>query len=334
MKPLLAPLVGQAPTVTFVGLCKNAGKTTALCRLLSELEGESLAITSIGRDGERTDLVTGTEKPQIWVCAGTLFATARGMLPLCDVTTEVLHVTDVSTPLGKVAILRALSDGYVQIAGPSSVAQLSALEHTFRSLGASRVLIDGAAGRKSLAGAGVEGCTILCTGASMDGTMEDIVAETAHICTLFDTPTPSHPLLCAALEAVRTRFALFTLTGEPLPLSTDQSGQPLWGGLPREHCVLWAAGGVTDSMLRTLSQRGAPITLAVPDATHILSGRRVTLSFFRRGGNFLVQRSLTLAALCANPWSARGRHLERAPFLTALREATSLPVIDVKEEAP
>ena len=135
MKRLLAPLVGDAPTVTVVGLCKNAGKTTALNRLRAELEGETLAVTSIGRDGERTDVVTGTEKPEIWVREGTLFATARGMLPLCDVTVEVLGSTDVSTPLGPVGVFRAKSDGYVQLAGPSAVGQLSALARVFRQLG-------------------------------------------------------------------------------------------------------------------------------------------------------------------------------------------------------
>ena len=34
VKPLLAPLVGDASPVTVIGLCKNAGKTTALCRLI------------------------------------------------------------------------------------------------------------------------------------------------------------------------------------------------------------------------------------------------------------------------------------------------------------
>ena len=33
-----------------------------------------LGLTSIGRDGESTDVVTGTEKPSIFVPAGTLIA--------------------------------------------------------------------------------------------------------------------------------------------------------------------------------------------------------------------------------------------------------------------
>ncbi len=190
MKPLLAPLIGESSPVTVIGLCKNAGKTTVLCRLIAELEGETLAMTSVGRDGERTDVVTGTEKPQIWVPAGTLFATARGLLPLCDATVEVAQVTDVMTPLGAVAVFRALSDGYIQLAGPSVVSQLSPLSRTFRALGADRVLIDGAAGRKSLAGAERGGCALLCVGGSMDGGAATIAAEAADAS--LDWPRPAY----------------------------------------------------------------------------------------------------------------------------------------------
>lgn len=323
MRPLLAPLVGDAPTVTVIGLCKNAGKTTALCRLIAELEGERLALTSVGRDGERTDVVTGTEKPEIWVRGGTLFATARGMLPLCDVTLEAAALTDVVTPLGPVAVLRALSDGWVQLAGPSAVGQLAPLERTFRALGAQRVLIDGAAGRKSLAAAG-EGCAILCVGASMEGTAEQIAAETAHVCALFAAPT-------VTLEHGDARFALFAPDGAPLELETDEDGLPVWSALPRADCVLWAQGGVTTPMLRTLARRGAPVTVAAPDATHFLFDRETAQQFARAGGQLRVERAISIAAVCANPWSAYGRHLEAAKLLDALRGAVTLPVVDVKE---
>lgn len=324
MKPLLAPLVGNAPTVTVIGLCKNAGKTTALCRLMDELAGETLAVTSVGRDGERTDVVTGTEKPQIRVRAGTIFATARGLLPRCDVTVQVLDVTDVYTPLGQVAVLRALSDGWVQLAGPSAVGQLEPLERSFRALGADRVLIDGAAGRKSLAAAGA-GCALLCVGASMEGTMEHLAAETAHVCALFAAPT-------IALAHKDARFALFDKAGAPMELELTADGQPEWKSLPEGECILWVQGGVTDGMLRALAQRGVAMTVAAPDATHFLFGRSAAELFVRRGGALRVERAIPIAAVCANPWSAYGRHLERESFLKVLRDAVELPVVDVKGE--
>ena len=69
--------LNETKTMSIVGMCKNAGKTTMLNWLLTQghLQG-TLGLTSIGRDGESTDVVTGTEKPGIFAKAGTLIATA------------------------------------------------------------------------------------------------------------------------------------------------------------------------------------------------------------------------------------------------------------------
>lgn len=332
MKKLLAPLVGDAPVVTAIGLCKNAGKTTALRRLMAELEDECLGLTSVGRDGEATDLVTGTEKPDLYIKRGDLFATARGMMSLCDVTLEAAALTGVMTPLGEVAVFRALSDGYIQLAGPSAAGQLKPLCAVFTELGAERVLIDGAAGRKSLAGAGVEGAAILCTGASLDRNMDLVVAETAHVCRLFAARRPEDPGLAAALDRCGERYALFTPGGEPRELPLDESGLPRWNKLPRERCALWVAGGVTDPLLKTLARRGAPVTLAAADATHVLAGRNVLDAFIRAGGELVVRRELSVAAVGANPWSAYGWHFQPEKFEDALRQALTVPVVNVNDK--
>lgn len=330
---MLLEHIGDHTVIAVIGLCKNAGKTTTMCRLIRELAGVPIALTSVGRDGETTDLVTGTEKPEIWVDKGTLFGTAKGLLSLCDVTVEVSDVTDCATPLGIVGVFRALSDGYIQLAGPSAVAHLAPLCRQFTQLGAQRILIDGAAGRKSLAGAGKESCALLCVGASLDPVMEKAVAETAHICSLFASPNPTGTL-ADVLEGETARFALFTQEGEPLPLELEPTGLPNWASLPRTDCVLWMDGGVTTALLKSLSRRGFPLTLAVPDATHLLCDRPSTETFFRRGGRFLIRRTIAIAAVAANPWSAYGHHYRETDFLTALRSALTVPVVNVKECAP
>ena len=126
----------QVQSMSIVGMCKNAGKTTMLNWLLAHTGRQQvLGLTSIGRDGESTDVVTGTEKPSIFVPAGTLIATAKDMLRLGDVTQEILVTTGIPTPLGEVIIMRARSDGYVQLAGPSITAQLKEVSKTFFELG-------------------------------------------------------------------------------------------------------------------------------------------------------------------------------------------------------
>lgn len=329
---LLAPHIGDAGTVAFIGLCKNAGKTTAMCKLMEELGGERLALTSVGRDGERTDVVTGTEKPEIWVPEGTLFATARGMLPLCDATISVEASTDVMTPLGGVAVFRAISEGYIQLAGPSAVGQLGPLSDTFRALGATRVIIDGAAGRKSLAGAEPGVVAVLCVGASMEGGIAGIVTETAYTCRLFAAKAPEHPKLKAALEHVDKRYALFTPEGEELELPMENGG-PSWKDLPMEKCVLWIEGGVTTPTLRVLARRGAPILIASPDATHFLADNSTSEVFWRGGSDYLVRHEIKIAAVTCNPWSAYGKHVDGPRLRQRLEEALDVPVVNVKEAA-
>ena len=45
----------------------------------------------------------------------------------------------------------------------------------------------------------------------------------------------------------------------------------------------------------------------------------------------ITTRELTIAAVGANPWSAYGWHFDAEAFITALRKAIDLPVVNVKE---
>ena len=176
-------------SMSIVGMCKNAGKTTMLNWLLAHSgRGRVLGLTSIGRDGESTDVVTGTEKPSIFVPAGTLIATAKDMLWLGDVTKEILVSTGIPTPLGEVIIMRARSDGYVQLAGPSITTQLKSVSQTFFDLGAEQSIIDGALGRKSLGARQVAEGIVLCTGASYHLRMEKVIADTVSIYRIMNLP--------------------------------------------------------------------------------------------------------------------------------------------------
>lgn len=82
----LYELVAPYDSVSLIGMCKNAGKTTTLNQLIAELKrnGVSFGATSVGRDGESTDLVTNTVKPGIFVYKGTIVATAADLLKYCD----------------------------------------------------------------------------------------------------------------------------------------------------------------------------------------------------------------------------------------------------------
>lgn len=188
-QPLTDALLTYA-SIAIIGMGKNAGKTTVLNHLLSLLADDkrTIAITSIGRDGEAVDVVTNTAKPGIWVRQGSLIVTTTGLLSACDITREIVMTTGISTPLGEVVILRALSGGAVQIAGPSMAEQLQLLMGALYEYGVSLVLVDGAISRKTFASPAICEAVILCVGASGNADMEESIRETAYACKLLQLP--------------------------------------------------------------------------------------------------------------------------------------------------
>ena len=150
---LLHDLSTKYRTLSIVGMAKNAGKTTALNFLIEEAidEGIQLGITSTGRDGESQDLVTGTEKPRVYLEEDMLVAVPTLLYDLADAGLEVVKKTKYSTAIGELLICRVKDAGYVQVAGPVINAEQKLLCRDMMELGCSLILIDGAIDRKSIA---------------------------------------------------------------------------------------------------------------------------------------------------------------------------------------
>jgi len=123
-------------SLAIIGLSKNAGKTTCLNHIVAawqdSAQSRPLALTSIGRDGESEDILSGYEKPRIYVPTGTLIATAEGALQQSDALLEILELSKIRTALGEVIVCRALSDGYVEFAGPSAAEDIGTIENLMR----------------------------------------------------------------------------------------------------------------------------------------------------------------------------------------------------------
>ncbi len=278
-------------SLSIVGICKNAGKTTVLNRLLSLMHDDPrvAAITSIGRDGEAVDVVTGTEKPGVFVRAGTLVATASGLLRHCDATREILDATGFATPLGEVVVFRALSDGAVQLAGPSMVEQMAALVKTLRAFGADITIVDGAVGRRSPAVPAVSEAVILCAGASFSPDIDAVVAETAYQC---------QKLL--------------------LPVSPGESARRA------------VEGALTDAAAEALRPRPGD-EISVADASRLLLSRMLFEKLRARGVRFTVRKGVALRCVCTNPFSASGPPFDARALREKVAAAVPVPVIDVKE---
>ena len=323
----LSELISGAPVTVMLGMCKNAGKTTALCRLIreyAEAGGAPCALTSIGRDGESRDVVTGTDKPPIYLYEGMLAATAEQLLPLCDVSREILATTGLYTSLGEVVVFRAKSDGFVQLAGPGIVEHLRPLRELFASFGAGRVLIDGALSRKSPASCAADGACVLSTGASLHRDIDFVVAETAFAAALLSLP------VCPLPGAEAGRITLFAPDGTAEAVASP-ADLPRTGG----ERTLFFSGALTESAAVALLRSAAPkegLRVLVRDGSCLMLRRETYASLTARGVRFAAVQGTRLAAVTVNAVSAGGWVFDRTEFLDKMRAAVSAPVLDVMME--
>jgi hypothetical protein len=298
-------------SLSLIGMSKNAGKTTVLNALLEFYFRRRivLGLTSVGRDGEDRDIVTNTDKPRIYIKNGTIFATAASMLPLCDVTREILSATGINTPLGEVIILRARTDGYAQLAGPSINAQITGMCDTLRGFGAHTVIVDGAFARKTLASPAVTENTILCAGASLGRNMRRVVDETRHV----------HDLLRS--EKINAELARLT-DGFPLAV-VDEKGL----------CTGFEQSALTGALANDLIMGGKRSSIIVAeDASKLLISAEIHRKLLLHGVKIQVRTATKLLAVTVNPVSAYGYAFDADAFQNALASEIETPVINVMRE--
>ena len=340
----ITELLSLDATLALAGMCKNAGKTTVLNRLLAELgqERRTVALTSIGRDGETEDVATGTHKPRIYVEEGTIFATASDLLYNCDTSTEILAMSGVSTPMGEVVVCRARSGGFLDLAGPSMNQQLVELSEQFRQFGPDKILVDGAISRKSLCSRRVAGEVILCTGASYHRDVDVVVADTAYIAELLQLPEAAEAAWRDCLLLARRELGdgnKILVFGEDGAWHAPDRGEKLVDVLrdkQYQKCrYFWLEGAVTDAMLRPLLLSNVPLAERVfvaEDSSKLLLGEDTYRKLGRRGGSIRVLWQIYLRAITVNPFSAYGNHFDGKELKEKMQAAVDLPVLDVKEE--
>ena len=336
---MLYELIKPYSSIATIGMCKNAGKTTVLNRIIEECfkNGETPALTSIGRDGERSDVVTSTQKPEIFVYDGTLIATAEALLPLGDISREIVDTTGISTPMGEVVIMKACSDGLVQIAGPSMTAQLKTLKARLFELGAKRVFIDGALSRKSLSMPALSDACILSSGASYARDMKKTVEDTVHAARLMRLEGSRLFESRQTLdEACGEKFVALTDDGELIGAPGAKEASELIRGANGGIRALLMRGGVTDSVFEALFAAGrllSGLELVCEDGSRLLVRASNYQKLLRAGACVTVLEKTRLAAVTVNPFSAYAEHYDKNAFFDAVRAQIPecIPVVNVKE---
>lgn len=327
-------------TISIVGMAKNAGKTVTLNTILDEAceEGINVGLTSIGRDGEKQDIVTYTEKPMIYAYEGTIIATSEILFELSEAMMEILEITDFFTPMGKIVIARVITAGYVQIAGPCSNSEIMSTSKLMKTFGAELIIVDGAIDRKSTASPTITDATILSTGAVLSRDMQKSIEQTVYQVELFNIKkVENHSIRAIADEAIRVKETiLIDEDGESTPLDIKTAlgaGGKIASSLKDETKYVVIPGSLVSKTVSDLIKTNIHykhISLIIRDATRIFISYRDYLYFKKMGVSINVVDKIELIAVSINPTSPEGYYFDPDEYMRQLQlYLEDIPVINV-----
>jgi hypothetical protein len=340
----ISDAIAPAARVALVGLAKNTGKTVTLGAILTELEarGETIGVTSIGRDGEASDaLDDAIAKPPIRLPAMALVATTEPLLERSGLRAEVPLRTDHRTPLGRVVVARLLECGTVEVAGPTAAQDVGEVVETMRGLGAERVLVDGSIDRRAGASPRLADGVVMSTGAVLSADLDQLARRTraaVELLTLAAVVDAELHARAAALDA----SALLLDDGGAVPLPSTivhdrvEEVVPLLRGRADVRAVV-VRGALVEPLLDQLGRvrRRAPLSVIADDATRVFLRDGTVARHRARGLELAVLSPIPLLAVTTNP-VAPLRHRFDAGELRAriAAELPGVPVLDVLAEEP
>jgi hypothetical protein len=346
MSATLAAEVGPAQRVAFVGLAKNTGKTEALATLMGELSGlgRTLAITSIGRDGEDADAIQPRiSKPRIRCPAGSLVATTAPLLNRCSSPYEIVLDTGLRTPLGRVVVGRLQHESAeVEVAGASTSAGIHAIVDAMLDLGADHALIDGSIDRRATSAPGIADVVILSTGAVLGREIDEVVSRTSRATQLIDLPRVADSRmreLATEVEGsavvtepdeVHPLPARFALTAESRDIYTALRD----GGLEKGTFLI--AGTLPERFLDALARLPGSrrVRVIVSDATKVFLRARSPRWYRETSIDIEVLRRVDLRAITINPVAPLSHKFDSDRLRAAITKvASNVPIFDVKSNA-
>lgn len=335
---LLYDLSTEYKTISIVGMAKNAGKTTALNYLIEEAddEGLTLGITSTGRDGETQDLVTGTEKPKVYLYEDTIVSVPTQLYELAEAGLEIIRKSDYRTSIGDLLLCRVADAGYVQIAGPVATAHTKKMCDEMFEMGCELILIDGAIDRKSIASPETSDAIILSTGAVLSRNLKKVVEETAHIVGLYSLPQLEEGRVRQLITERMDEDRIMVVKdgkAEVLDLTTGLgAGRFIDEAIDEKTEYVYIPGAFTNSVVADINRSKLKnVTFVLKDPTRIFMSSMDWGQLRKRGFKAAVMKNIKVAAVTVNPVAPSGYSFDHEVLLKAMQDALpDIPVIDVR----
>jgi hypothetical protein len=324
-------------SLSIVGLEKNTGKTVSLNYVLGRLAemGISSAVTSIGVDGEQTDSVYATAKPEVRLYEGMRFITSERHYRMRRLVSEIEWIDKRRTALGRLVTARVLSGGMALLSGAAATGILREQIEEQKRDGVELTVVDGALSRLSLASPTVTDAMILATGAAVSPNLQQLVSKTRFVVRMIglDEVTEKERETLSGVEN-----GLWALDGEGVAHDLGVRSVFMLSGanndLYRYGTRLFASGAVSDRLLKMLAAKEEvkDTTLIVRDFTKLFITPEVYADYTKRGGELKVLQRSRLVALTLNPTSPHGYAVDSEKACGALEEALGMPVYDVRRE--
>lgn len=321
-------------SISFVGMEKNAGKTQTLNYVLSRLRtfSKTIALTSIGVDGETTDIVTLTSKPEIEIYPNTTFITSQALYPQREIVSAIEEVSNQTTALGRLIKAKAITQGKILLAGPSDTVSLKKLIEKLEK-NTDLILVDGALSRKSFGSPSITQAMILSTGASLSASLNVVVKKTKFIYQMTQLPQYEGK---HAEQLQQIENGIYAITDEeiidlqiPSLMMIDKYKDKIFDSGTR----LFVAGALNDKFVQFLKiqKNIQDIEIIIKDFTKIFAQEDNVIQYLNRGGQIKVLDQTNLIAITANPISPTGYHFNNEEMLEALRREIPIKIYNIKQ---
>ena len=333
--PFIEELI-KYKSCSIVGLEKNTGKTECFNYVMQRLplETKRVAVSSIGIDGETTDQVTKTAKPEIFLREGMFFGTSEKHYLMKRLSSELLEISSESTSLGNIVIGKALTPGKILLSGPSSSSGLRRWMDEMKKYDIDLTIIDGALSRMSLASPTVSESMILATGAAYSANINTLVQKTAFVVQMINLDITSQENY-DTLNNIKNGVWAIDEEGElhDLKVASSLSININTDGL-KKCKTLFVSGALTDNFVNNIRQNRIfnEAELVVRDFTKIFLKPMTYNSFVNGKRKISVLQKSKLIAVCVNPTSPNGIILDSEKLCNLLSEAIKLPVYDLRTQ--
>ena len=338
--PFIAELI-KYKSCSIVGLEKNTGKTECFNYVMQRLPLDKIrvAVSSIGIDGETTDQVTKTAKPEIFLREGVYFGTSEKHYLTKLLTSELLEISDENTSLGNIVIGKALTPGKLLLSGPSSTNGLRRWMNEMQKYDIDLTIIDGALSRLSLASPAVSESMILATGAAYSANINTLVQKTAFVVQMINLELTSQENYDTFIDINSGVWAIdfdadndFEKKLVDLKVASSLSININTDGL-KKCKTLYVSGALTDNFVNHIRQNKIfnEAEIVVRDFTKIFLTPMTYNTFVNGKRKITVLQKSKLIAVCVNPTSPNGIVLDSEKLCKTLSEAINLPVYDLKK---